>query len=91
MIIVSCSCNFSKNASVEADQEESKEEMVNMWTKWRNRIVGPTTNSEKAINLWLDLERCATCYIEKDVRGFIDMTIPKFIQYVGDSAMISAT
>ncbi|HLW11019.1 MAG TPA: hypothetical protein VKX35_11490 [Fermentimonas sp.] len=91
LIIASYSCNFGTKASVDADKEESNEDRVNMRTNWKDRIVDPTTNSEKAINLWLDLERYATCYIEKDVRGFIDMTIPTIVECVGDSAMISST
>lgn len=65
--------------------------MLNTHTNWKNRIVDPTTNSEKAINLWLDLDTYAKYYIEKNIHGFIAMSIPRFKQYIGDSAMISAT
>ncbi|HBG86777.1 MAG TPA: hypothetical protein DDW62_04440, partial [Marinilabiliaceae bacterium] len=65
--------------------------MLNTHTNWKNRIVDPTTNSEKAINLWLDLDTYAKYYIEKNIHGFIAMSIPRFKQYIGDSAMSSAT
>lgn len=85
------SCNFNNKESNESDKQQSIQEMVNIKTNWKNRIVDPITNSEKAINLWLDLETYAKHYIEKDVNGFIDISIPRFIEYVGDSAIYSAT
>jgi hypothetical protein len=86
--IVLFSCNFNNNESA---KQQRTQEMANIQTNWKNRIVDPTTNSEKATNLWLDLETYTKYYKEKDVHGFIDMTIPRFKEYVGDSIIYSAT
>lgn len=88
IVLYSCSCD--NKAANESGKCESKEKIVDIENSQEKRIIDPNTNSKKSTNLWIDLNTYAQYYIEKDIRGFVDMTIPRVIQYVGDSTMINA-
>jgi len=90
LFIILSACNYGNNTS-NLKKSLSVEKKVNIEKNIKKRIINPSTNSEKSANLWIDSYTYAKYYIEKDTRGFIDMTISRFIQHTGgDSTMFIA-